>query len=312
MNWNLFLTELVTGLTRGSVYALIALGYSMVYGILKLLNFAHGDVYMIGAFIGYGVETVFGGPIGALAVPVGVLLPLMFAAAMLGGGLTGVAIERFAYRRLRSAPRIAPLITALGVSFFLENAALLLLGGQFQSYDTFSLAGGVLWAHGIHLPSGVYVALPQIIVIVGSLVLMLGLTLLVSRTQLGKAMRATSFDREAASMMGIDVDRVIVWTFFIGSALAGAAGVMVGLVFQQVWPYMGFQAGLKAFTAAVVGGIGNIPGAVLGGLVIGLAEAFSTGYVSSRFQDAIVFAILIAVMLVRPSGLLGRAAIQKV
>ena len=312
MNWNLFLTELVTGLTRGSVYALIALGYSMVYGILKLLNFAHGDIYMVGAFIGYGLESLFGGPLGKLSIPLALLIILMFVAAMLGGGLTGVAIERFAYRRLRNAPRIAPLITALGVSFFLENAALLLFGGQFRSYDTFSLAGGALWAHGIHLPAGVYVALPQIIVIVGSLILMLGLTLLVTRTQLGKAMRATSFDREAASMMGIDVDRVIVWTFFIGSALAGAAGVMVGLVFQQVWPFMGFQAGLKAFTAAVVGGIGNIPGAVLGGLVIGLAEAFATGYVSSRFQDAIVFAILIAVMLVRPSGLLGRAAVQKV
>ncbi|MFN2627124.1 MAG: branched-chain amino acid ABC transporter permease [Gaiellaceae bacterium] len=312
MNWNLFLTELVTGLTRGSVYALIALGYSMVYGILKLLNFAHGDIYMIGAFIGFGIESVFGGPVGALSIPLALLIVIMFAAAMLGGGLTGVAIERFAYRRLRNAPRIAPLITALGVSFFLENAALLLLSAQFRSYDTFTLAGGALWAHGIHLPSGVYVALPQLIVIVGSLLLMVALTVLVTRTQLGKAMRATSFDREAASMMGIDVDRVVVWTFFIGSALAGAAGVMVGLVFQQVWPYMGFQAGLKAFTAAVVGGIGNIPGAVLGGLVIGLAEAFATGYLSSTFQDAIVFAILIAVMLVRPSGLLGRAAVHKV
>jgi branched-chain amino acid transport system permease protein len=317
MNWNLFLTELVTGLTRGSVYALIALGYSMVYGILKLLNFAHGDVYMVGAFIGFGIETMFGGPVGKLAIPLVPLLLLMFGGAMLGGGLTGVAIERFAYRRLRNAPRIAPLITALGVSFFLENAALLLLGADFRSYNTFSLdanSQGVapLWGKGFNLPTGVHVALAQIIVVVGSFVLMLALTYLVTRTQIGKAMRATSFDREAASMMGIDVDRVIVWTFFIGSALAGAAGVMVGIVFQQVWPYMGFQAGLKAFTAAVVGGIGNIPGAVLGGLVIGLAEAFATGYVSSTFQDAIVFAILIAVMLVRPSGLLGRAAVQKV
>ena len=317
MNWNLFLTELVTGLTRGSVYALIALGYSMVYGILKLLNFAHGDIYMVGAFIGFGIETAFGGPIGALAIPLAPLLVLMFGGAMLGGGLTGVAIERFAYRRLRNAPRIAPLITALGVSFFLENSALLLLGADFRSYNTFSLGAnsqGIapLWGKGFNLPAGVHVALAQIIVVAGSILLMLVLTYLVTRTQIGKAMRATSFDREAASMMGIDVDRVIVWTFFIGSALAGAAGVMVGIVFQQVWPYMGFFAGLKAFTAAVVGGIGNIPGAVLGGLLIGLAEAFATGYVSSTFQDAIVFAILIAVMLVRPSGLLGRAAVQKV
>jgi branched-chain amino acid transport system permease protein len=231
---------------------------------------------------------------------------------MLGGGLLGVGIERFAYRRLRNAPRIAPLITALGVSFFLENAALLLLGAQYQSYNTYSWHEGSLWSHGFNLPTGVHVALTQIIVVVGAIVLMIGLTLFTQRTQLGKAMRATSFDREAAAMMGIDVDRVIVATFFIGSALAGAAGVFNGLVYQQVWPYMGFQAGLFAFTAAVVGGIGNLPGAVLGGLVIGLAEAYATGFISSTFQQAIVFAVLIAVMILRPSGLLGRAAVQKV
>jgi branched-chain amino acid transport system permease protein len=311
VNWNLFLTELVAGVTHGSVYALIALGYSMVYGILKLLNFAHGDVYMVGAFIGYGLITVAGGPT-ALTVSSGLLLVGMFVAAMLGGGLLGVGIERFAYRRLRNAPRIAPLITALGVSFVLENAALLLLGAQYQSYNTYSWHEGSLWSSGFSLPTGVHVALTQIIVVVGAIVLMIGLTLFTQRTQLGKAMRATSFDREAAAMMGIDVDRVIVATFFIGSALAGAAGVFNGLVYQQVWPYMGFQAGLFAFTAAVVGGIGNLPGAVLGGLVIGLAEAYATGFVSSTFQQAIVFALLIAVMIVRPSGLLGRAAVQKV
>jgi len=306
-----FLTELVNGLTLGSVYALLALGYSMVYGILKLLNFAHGDVYMIGAFIGYGVESALGGPL-SLSVPLVPLLALMFLAAMLGAGLLGVAIERFAYRRLRNAPRIAPLITALGVSFFLESAALLLFGANYRSMDFFEVSKGVLLFHGLQLTSGVRVAWAQLIVIVGALLLMAALTLLVSRTQVGKAMRATSFDREAAAMMGIDIDRVIVFTFFVGSALAGAAGVMVGLVFQQVWPYMGFTAGLKAFTAAVVGGIGNIPGAMLGGITIGLAEAFSTGYLSSTFQDAIVFCILIAVMIARPSGLLGRAAVQKV
>ncbi len=311
MNWNLFLTELVAGITHGAVYALIALGYSMVYGILKLLNFAHGDIYMVGAFIGFGILTVFGGAT-SLSVNVWVLLILMFLAAMLGGGLLGVMIERFAYRRLRNAPRIAPLITALGVSFFLENAALLLLGGQFQSYNSFSWAGGSLWSNGFSLGAGVHVGVAQIIVVVGAIVLMVGLTLFVQRTQLGKAMRATSFDREAAAMMGIDVDRVIVATFFIGSALAGAAGVFNGLAYQQVWPYMGFQAGLYAFSAAVVGGIGNLPGSVLGGLVIGLAQSFSTGYISSTFQEAIVFAILIAVLIVRPSGLLGRAVAQKV
>ncbi len=311
MNWNLFLTELVSGITHGAVYALIALGYSMVYGILKLLNFAHGDIYMVGAFIGFGILTVLGGA-QSLSVNVWVLLILMFLAAMLGGGLLGVMIERFAYRRLRNAPRIAPLITALGVSFFLENAALLLLGAQYQSYNSFAWDGGSLWSEGFALPAGVHVGVAQIVVVVGAVVLMVGLTLFVQRTQLGKAMRATSFDREAAAMMGIDVDRVIVATFFIGSALAGAAGVFNGLAYQQVWPYMGFTAGLYAFIAAVVGGIGNLPGSVLGGLVIGLAQSFSIGYISSTFSDAIVFAILIAVLIVRPSGLLGRAVTQKV
>jgi len=311
MNWNLFVTELVSGITHGSVYALIALGYSMVYGILKLLNFAHGDVYMVGAFIGYGLITVFGGPL-ALDVNVVLLLFLMFGCAMLGGGLLGVMIERFAYRRLRNAPRIAPLITALGVSFFLENAAQLVLGAQYQSYNSFSWTNSPIALNGFTLPAHARVSYAQIIVVVGAIVLMIFLTLFVQRTQTGKAMRATSFDREAASMMGIDVDRVIVVTFFIGSALAGAAGVFNCIAYQQVWPYMGFQAGLFAFTAAVVGGIGSLPGAVLGGLLIGLAESFATGYISSTFQQAIVFAILIAVMLIRPSGLLGRADVKKV
>jgi branched-chain amino acid transport system permease protein len=311
MNWNLFVTELTAGITHGCVYALIALGYSMVYGILKLLNFAHGDIYMVGSFIGLGIITVFGGATN-VHVNVVLMLFLMFAAAMLGGGLLGVMIERFAYRRLRSAPRIAPLITALGVSFFLENAAQLVLGAQQQSYNSFSWPSSPIALNGFVLPAQVHVSYAQVIVVVGTIVLVIALTLFVRRTQTGKAMRAVSFDREAAAMMGIDVDHVIVVTFFIGSALAGAAGVFNCISYQQVFPTMGFQAGLFAFTAAVVGGIGNLPGSVLGGLLIGLAEAFSIGYISSTFSQAIVFAILIAVMLVRPSGLLGRAAVQKV
>src|SRR5213596_1092631 len=283
MNWNLFVTELVSGITHGSVYALIALGYSMVYGILKLLNFAHGDIYMVGAFIGYGLIVVFGGP-EALTVSVVLLLFLMFLCAMLGGGLLGVMIERFAYRRLRNAPRIAPLITALGVSFFLENAAQLVLGAQQQSYNSFSWKNSPIALNGFTLPADARVSYAQVIVVIGTIVLMVLLTWFVQRTQTGKAMRATSFDREAASMMGIDVDRVIVVTFFVGSALAGAAGVFNCIAYQQVWPYMGFQAGLFAFTAAVVGGIGSLPGAVLGGLLIGLAESFSIGYLSSTFE----------------------------
>ncbi len=311
MNWNLFLTELVSGITHGGVYALIALGYSMVYGVLKLLNFAQGDVYMVGAYIGFGLLTVFGGA-ASLSVSAWVLLLVMFFCAVLGGGLLGVLVERFAYRRLREAPRIVPLITSLGVSFFLENGALLVLGGEYHSYNSFSWKGGQLWSEGFSIGAGVHVALAQVIVVVGALVLMVMLTLFVQRTQIGKAIRATSFDREAAAMMGIDVDRVIVATFFVGSALAGAAGVFNGLAYQQVWPYMGFQAGLFAFTAAVVGGIGNLPGTALGGFVIGLVQAFATGYISSTFQNAIVFSVLMAVIIVRPTGILGRALVQKV
>ena len=309
-----FVDELVAGLTLGAVYALIALGYTMIYGILKLLNFAHGDVYMIGAYTGYFVLTGLGGPFHP-RVPIVVLILLMFLAAMVGCGLLGVVIERFAYRPLRNAPRIAPLITALGVSFFLQASAQLLFGADIKSYDTFDLQNSVLFVKGIHrtvFGVGVDISLVRIVVILSAIFLMVGLTLLVARTQIGKAMRATSYDREAAAMMGINVDRVIVFTFFIGSALAGAAGVMTGLVFQQVSIFMGFQAGLKAFTAAVIGGIGNIPGAMLGGFAVGLAESLAQGYVSSEFKDVIVFGVLIAFMLLRPQGLLGTPAIDKV
>ena len=232
----------------------------------------------------------------------------MFAVAMLGAGGLGVAIERFAYRPLRNAPRIAPLISALGVSFFLQNSALLLFSANFRSYETFSLIDPI---KGIH-EGPLNISLVRILVIVTAVALMVLLTILVKRTQLGKAMRATSFDREAAAMMGIDVDRVIVATFFIGSALAGAAGVMSGLLFSQIYHFMGFNAGLKGFTAAVVGGIGSIPGAMFGGLLIGLAESYTAGYISSVYQDLIVFSILIAFMLARPIGLFGTRAIQKV
>lgn len=307
MDWDFFVQQLVNGLTLGSVYALIALGYTMVYGILKLLNFAHGEVYMMGAFAGFGVLSLFGGAVG-VTINVVFLIGMMLAVAMLGAGFLGVAIERFAYRPLRNAPRIAPLISALGVSFFLQSSALILFGADFRSYETYEyidLASGIHWGP-------LNISIVRIAVILTAVAMMLGLTLLVARTRLGKAMRATSFDREAAAMQGIDVDRVIVATFFIGSALAGAAGVMVGLVFYKVYHLMGFLAGLKGFTAAVVGGIGSIPGAMLGGLLIGLSEAFITGYVSSTFQDVFVFSILIVLLLVRPSGLLGKADIQKV
>jgi branched-chain amino acid transport system permease protein len=307
--WSYFLGQVVAGLTLGSLYALLALGYTLVYGILKLLNFAHGDVYMIGSYIGYFVLTALGGSASPNVSTV-LLLVLMFGAAMLGSGLLGIAIERFAYRPLRRAPRIAPLISALGVSFFLQQTAVLLFGSIPKQYDTYSLHDGVLFNTVTIGPFRIQYV--QILVIVSAIALMIALSLLVSYTQVGRAMRATSFDLEAATMMGINVDMVIVFTFFVGSALAGAAGVMNGLVYQNVTPYIGFQAGLKAFTAAVVGGIGNIRGAMLGGNLIGLAQTLTAGFFSSTFQDIIVFAILIVFMLVRPTGLLGTAAIQKV
>ncbi|MDX6408809.1 MAG: branched-chain amino acid transport system permease protein [Gaiellaceae bacterium] len=308
MNWGLFFDLTVSGLTLGSLYALIALGYSMVYGILKLLNFAHGDVYMIGAFLGWYALHALGGPLNPTVTGAFVLF-LMFIVAMLGCGVLGVAIERFAYRPLRNAPRIAPLISALGVSIFLQNSALLIFGASFRDYNTFELIGVKTYNVG-HL----FFSVPQLLTVVAAVFLMVALTVFVARSRLGKAMRSTSYDREAASMMGIDVDRVISVTFFIGSALAGAAGVMFALVFGQIYHFMGFIAGLKGFTAAVIGGIGSIPGAMVGGLIVGLAESYATGYLpqGSTFQNLYVFALLILVILIRPSGLFGKAAISKV
>ena len=311
LTWSFLLDQLVAGLTLGSVYGLIAIGYSMVYGILKLLNFAHGEVFMIGSYIGYFTLTALGGAADP-DLPIVVVIALMFAAAMLGAGALGVVIERFAYRPLRQkrAPRIAPLISALGVSFCLQQLAVICFGSIPRQYNSFAFDNGSLFTSVSIGPFEIQYM--QLFVIVTTVVLMVGLTIFIARTQVGRAMRATSFDLEAASMMGIDVDRVIVVTFLIGSALAGAAGVMNGLIFQNVDPYVGFQVGLIAFTAAVVGGIGSIPGAMVGGLAIGLGRAFAVGFVSSAYQDVIVFAILIGVLLLRPSGIFGTPAPQKV
>jgi branched-chain amino acid transport system permease protein len=299
--------QLVNGLTLGAVYALIALGYSMVYGILQLLNFAHGDVYMIGAFVGYGVLTALA-PRSGLLAPAWAIIVIMLLAAMLVCGLLGVVIEWFAYRPLRGAPRIAPLISALGVSFFLQNAVLLTLSANYRTIRTEVLLPPSL---GLDIGSARLSAV-RLLVVVGAVVLMVALNTLVRRTRLGRAMRAVAIDRDAAAMMGVEGDRVIVSTFFIGSALAGAAGVLVGLAFTQVWHFMGFTAGLKGFTAAVVGGIGNIPGAMLGGLLLGLTESLAVGFISPTYKDLIAFVVLILVLLVRPAGLLGARIQQKV
>ncbi len=304
---HVFIQTTIDGLTTGCLYALIALGYTMVYGVLKLLNFAHGDVYMVGAYIGYVVLQIFGGPT-ALSIPVPLVLVIMFVVASAGCGALGVAMERFAYRPLRDAPRIAPLITALGISFVLENSVLLLFGGFTRSYNTQAF---IPFSISIHV-GGLRIYIVQILILVGSVLMMFGLRQIVNYTTLGKSMRAVASDREAAEMLGINVNRTIALTFFIGSAMAGVAGVMSGLAFNQITSTMGFLAGLKAFTAAVVGGIGSIPGAMIGGIFIGLSESYSQSYISSRNSDLIVFGILIAVMLIRPQGIFGQPPLQKV
>lgn len=302
-----FLQQTVNGLTLGSVYALLALGYSMVYGVLQFLNFAHGEVYMFGAFAGFGVLTVLGGP-SALIVPVWLAVTLMFVGAIVVSSGIGVTLERFAYRPLRTASRLAPLISAIGASFFLQAAALLLFSANSRSYDTPDL---IPISNSLALgPINVWAV--RILVIVTAFILMILLTWWVRSSRMGKAVRAVSFDTEAAAMMGVNVDRVIVITFLVGSALAGVGGVMVGLVFGRIFHLMGFIAGLKAFTAAVVGGIGSIPGAMLGGLLIGFAEAYTTSYISSTFQNLIVFGVLVVFLLIRPSGFLGRPEVVKV
>ena len=308
-----FIQLTIDALTLGSVYALIALGYTLVYGVLKLLNFAHGDVFMVGSFAGFGVFQALGG--SDPTVPLWLFLTLVTLAAMGACAALGVAIERFAYRPLRDAPRIAPLISALGVSFFLANSMQLLFGAAPRTYDTFAIHDAVLYTSGFDI-GNVHMPLLRVITIAAAFVLMVALWFVVNRTQAGKAMRATSFDREAASMMGINVDGVIVFTFVVGSALAGAAGVFFALRVPTTVS-IGFVAGLKGFTAAVIGGIGSIPGAMAGGLLLGFAESYTQGYFPyvkdhTQWSDLVIFVILIAFMIFRPQGFFGRADIRKV
>ncbi|CAB4530811.1 MAG: branched-chain amino acid ABC transporter permease [Actinobacteria bacterium] len=298
--------QLVNGLTLGGVYALIALGYSLVYGVLQILNFAHGDVYMVGAFLGYFVELALGGPTKSI-VPVPIMLFLMFAISMIGTGLLGIVIERFAYRPLRGSSRIAPLISALGVSILLQNAAQLIFSANIRSYDTSSFIPSTL---GFSI-GDVTIDSVRITVLILAFALMFALSRWVNKTQVGRAMRAIAIDRDAAVMMGIDIDKVIRWTFFVGAALAAAAGVMNGLLLRGVSSGMGFVPGLKGFTAAVIGGIGSIPGAMAGGLLLGVVESLTQGYLSTNFSDFYTFILLIAVMLLRPNGLFGKKAIVK-
>ena len=302
-----FVEQLGNGIVMGGVYALIALGYTLIYGVLQFLNLAHGEVYMMGAFFGFYTMTLLGGP-DSPVVPVAVMILVMFLVSMGGAALLGIAIERFAYRPLRKSSRLAPLISALGVSLFLQNAALLLFGARVRLYDTGAF---IDLRAGVQI-SGARFDATEIMVVVGAILLMIGLFLLVNRTQLGRSMRAVAVDQDAAVMNGIDVDRTVVWTFGIASALAGAAGVMSGLLLYPIDQYMGVFAGLKGFTAAVIGGIGSIPGAMLGGFLLGIIEALVVGYLNPTYADFIAFLILVIVLIVRPRGILGRAPVQKV
>jgi branched-chain amino acid transport system permease protein len=297
-----FLQQLVNGVTWGSVYALIALGYTMVYGILRLINFAHGDVYMLGAFIGlYASRWLRAGEDPS---PVKAMLVLLIS--MVLSALIGLIIERFAYKPVRRSARLSALITAIGVSLLLENGGVLVFGADPRFFPQ------LIPSHNLTLAPGVTMSNQQLIVIVVSIVLMLLLRLLVTTTRVGKAMQAVSHNHMAASLMGISVDRIISFTFMIGSALAAAAGVLVALQSPKIEPYMGIMPGLKAFVAAVLGGIGNIPGAVVGGLVMGIAEVLVTGYGLSTYRDAIAFVLLIVILLVRPAGIFGKAVPEKV
>jgi len=289
-----FLQQLINGLALGSVYALLALGYTMVYGIIQLINFAHGEIYMIGAFAGfYSAST--------LKLP---LLPTLLI-AMVVSALAGIIIEKVAYKPLRNSPRIALLITAIGVSLFLQNAMRLLVGSNPKPFPDLINAGS------INIGS-IQIEVKTILMFVVSALLVILLQFIVYKTKVGKAMRASSQDMEAASLMGINVDNTISLTFAIGSALAGIAGVLVAISYPSITPYMGAMPGLKAFVAAVLGGIGSIPGALVGGIAIGLLETFSKAYISTNFSDAIVFAILIIILLIKPAGLLGKKISVKV
>ena len=309
--WEVLVQQTINGLTRGAVFALIALGYTMVYGIIELINFAHGDVFMLGLFISLAWFSLFGISSTLGLWQLVTLLPLVFVLTMLSTAVINVSIDRVAYRPLRRSTRLAPLITAIGVSFMLENLALLWKGPAPIAYpDVFPSVDILRVWFGVD--SAIFITTKDILVVGATIPLMIALNYFVTRTRWGKAMRATAQDRETAQAMGIDVERTILVTFFVGGALAGAAGLIQGLYYNIGMWWMGYQAGLRAFTAAVLGGIGNMPGAALGGLVIGFLSAWSDQYISARWTNAIVFSILILVLVFRPQGLLGDRTPEKV
>ncbi len=302
----IFLQQIINGLVQGSVYALVALGYTMVYGILGLINFAHGEVVMMGAMVALSALSVMAGLPPLVSLPLSLFLAISVCMAL------GYGIERIAYRPLRHAPRLAPLITAIGVSIVLQNLAMLIWGRDYHSFPQ-------LFANHAHRIGGAIINDIQIAIVIAAFLIMAGLMVIVHRTRLGRAMRAVAENQHAAQLMGVDVNRVISITFMIGSALAAVAGLMVSANYGLAHYYMGFLLGLKAFTAAVLGGIGNLRGAMLGGLLLGLIESLGAGYIGditggfmgSQYQDVFAFLVLIAVLVFRPSGLLGERLAER-
>jgi len=311
MSWlDVVIQQTINGLTRGSIFALISLGYTMVYGIIELINFAHGDIFMLGLMVSLTLFIDLGLARTLQGWELLTLLPLILVITMVATGFLNLLVDRIAYRPLRRAPRLVPLISAIGVSFMLENLTLIWKGPYVLSYPdvfpSFDIIRDVF-----HIDSQIYITSKDLLVIGVTIPLIFGLHLFVTRTYWGKAMRAAAQDRETAAAMGIDVERMIMLTFFVGGALAGAAGVVQGLYYNIGQWWMGYQSGLRAFTAAVLGGIGNMPGAALGGYVIGFLSAWSDQYISARWTNAFVFSILILVLVFRPQGLLGERVPEK-
>jgi branched-chain amino acid transport system permease protein len=306
-NFDVLLQQTINGLSLGAMYALLALGFTLVYGILELINFSHFNVFMVGSFIAMGVLQLFGltgQDIVMTGLPLAGVLLVTFAVTMLGSGILGVVIERLSLRPLRNVKGPAAMITTIGVSYILFNVVLLALGADSKNFPT--PLPPIKWEIG-----GAVLRLREILIWIVSLLLMVGLYFFVQKSKMGKAMRATAQDPEAARMMGVEVDQVIIMAFFLGSALAGAGGMIFGLYYNFTSYVIGFTAGLRAFTAAVLGGIGNVPGAMLGGIIIGLIEAMGGQLISTSWTDVIIFSILVLVLVFRPSGLLGRVAPNK-
>jgi branched-chain amino acid transport system permease protein len=296
---SLLLQQLVNGITLGGVYALIAVGYTMVYGVIQLINFAHGEIYMFGAFLAFALVTVFNVPFFMAAV-----LAIMICACF------GIVLDIVAYRPLRKAPRLAALITAIGMSLFLQNLALMIWGGEIRSYPR-DVLPKVFFTNAISF-GDVVISWTQVFILSVTVVFMASLHFIIHRTNIGIAMRAVSQDKTTAALMGINVNRVISFTFCIGSSMGAVAGILVGLYYNAIFHMMGFIMGVKAFAAAVLGGIGSVPGAMLGGGLLGIAEALGAGYLSSAYRDGISYGVMILIILFKPSGLIGRSTAEKV